>query len=282
MKKLLLAAVACCALFSSCKTYQLNVVSTRGKTPDERTGDYKFENDSVRITYSFYGENAPVNVNVYNKLNQPLYVDWQKSAIIIGDKAISYAANKVTFNGDINAESYKYRSYYNNGVTTNPTYTSGTLSGTAELPRTSTFLPPHTQSNNTTLYLTKDFLKIPDDSYVQTKLRTANSNGLMFKNVKSAGFTPENSPLAFRSYITTYTLVDGKPMQAVYEQSFFVSRTIKTSINPNSLHDFSRKRGDYFINTKASKAITIIGASVVGAIAVAGFVAVATQPTPKL
>ncbi|MFD0795576.1 hypothetical protein ACFQZX_18280 [Mucilaginibacter litoreus] len=276
MRKLLLAALACCALFSSCKTYQLNVVSSVDKTPDAQTGDYQFDNDTVRITYSFYGENAPVSISIYNKLNQPLYVDWQKSALIIGDRATSYATNSVVFNGDINTASYKYRNTYNNGITTNPTYTTGTINGTADLPKTTTFLPPHAESNNTGIYLTKGFLQIPDNEFLKTRMRSADATSDHLISVKSANFTPTCTPLAFRSYITMYTLVDNKPVPVVHEQHFFISRSIKTSRNPNTLTDYSRQRGDYFINSKASGASNAIGIAA-GAIAVGAFVAFASQ-----
>ncbi|MBL4676348.1 MAG: hypothetical protein JKY70_09125 [Mucilaginibacter sp.] len=272
MKKLLLAAIACCAILSSCKTYQLNVISSTTKNPDEQTGNYQFENDTVRVTYSFYGENAPVNINIFNKLNEPLYVDWQKSALILGDTAISYVPNSVPINGDINAESYKYRyGNRNSSITTNPTYTTGTINATADLPKTTTFLPPHAQSNNTSLYLTRGFLNIPDDQLNSVKLKADDGWTNSTIKVRSAEFTPQNTPLAFRSYITMYILVDGEMVPCISEQQFFVSRSIKMSTNPNRLQDFSEKRGDYFINSKSSNAGQTIGVVALGALAVGAF-----------
>ena len=86
-----LALVAC--VLVSCSTYQVNVLSSTNTTKDDKTGVFNFENDSVKITYSFYGNNAPVSIQVFNKLDKPLYIDWQRSAAIIGDNAVSYMPN---------------------------------------------------------------------------------------------------------------------------------------------------------------------------------------------
>ena len=53
-------------------------------------GDFVQENDTVRISYRFWGENAPVTITIYNKLDEPLYVDWGRSALIIDDVATTY------------------------------------------------------------------------------------------------------------------------------------------------------------------------------------------------
>ncbi|QXV66267.1 hypothetical protein INP83_04045 [Mucilaginibacter sp. 21P] len=266
MRLPLIITLACCAILTSCSKYQVNVISsTTGKEPNKETGNYEFENDSVRISYSFYGPDAPVTVNVYNKLNQPLYIDWQQSALVIGDKAVSYVPESISLKGNISAESYSYLRN-NKGSTLNPTYTDGSVNAVANLPKTTTFLPPHTQSSNTTVRLTRGFIEVPDTAFHKIRMIERLQDTVALTKVNTALFTPDNSPLTFRSYLTTYTVADGKNIPVVYEDKFFISRTLKTNSDPKHLKEFSNQRGDYFINSKATgygKTMAVVGAAAV-------------------
>ncbi|MDR6940726.1 hypothetical protein [Mucilaginibacter pocheonensis] len=270
MRLPLIITAACCLILNSCSKYQLNVISsTTGKAPNQETGNYEFENDSVRFSYSFYGPDAPVTVQIFNKLNEPLYIDWQKSALVIGDRAVSYVPDNIKLNGNISADSYTYSGNNNTNSIINPTYTNGNINATANLPKTTTFLPPHTQSTNNSVHLTNGFLNVPDSTFHKTHMIVYSRDTVALTKVKTAIFTAENSPLAFKSYITTYTLTDNKMTPAAYEHKFFVSRTLNTGNNPKHLKEFNQHRGDYFINSKTTgygKTMAIVGAAtVVGA-----------------
>ena len=41
------------------------------------------DNDTVSIKYTFKGVNLPMTLTIYNKLNQPLYIDWDRSVVVI-------------------------------------------------------------------------------------------------------------------------------------------------------------------------------------------------------
>lgn len=43
---------------------------------------YVFENDTVRITYSFWAHHGQFGFTIENKLNTPIYVDWKKSNLV--------------------------------------------------------------------------------------------------------------------------------------------------------------------------------------------------------
>ncbi|HNC30155.1 MAG TPA: hypothetical protein PKX08_09130, partial [Cyclobacteriaceae bacterium] len=77
---------ALCIVCTGCSTYQYVTVSSPLKTQNE----FIAENDTVKISYDFSGEQGPVKISIYNKLSTPLYVDWSKSALIIGDMRKSY------------------------------------------------------------------------------------------------------------------------------------------------------------------------------------------------
>ncbi|MVN90707.1 hypothetical protein [Mucilaginibacter aquatilis] len=271
MKSLILPAVlAVCVIFSSCSRYQINLISSTNTTKEEDTGIFNFENDSVKISYSFYGPNAPVSIKVYNKLDKPIYVDWQRSALIIGDKAISYTPGKIDISGTIDARTDNYN-YGNRGlIFSNPSYTTGQINAVANLPKDLSFLPPHTQSTNTSLVLTKAFLDIPQEQFTQEVLDYKDNYLYKQISIKAATFDKANTPLLFKSYLTLYMVNGTEAHPVAYSQEFFVSKTYTTIDNPKNLLLFKNERGDYFFNKKATKYQGVVGGITVGAIAVAG------------
>lgn len=250
MKKLILPAfLALSTLFASCSKYQVNVLSSPNTTKNPQTGNFDFENDSVKISYSFYGINAPVDIQVYNKLDKPLYIDWQRSAVIIGDKAVSYASNKITIDGSIEAYTNTFRLGRDN-IWGDPSFTNGSINAVATLPKDVMFLPPHSQANSVTVHLTNGYLSIADSALRREEATYRDDFAARKLSVKSANFTRENSPMLFKSYLTLYTVNNNEIRPVAYQQDFYVSRTVTTISDPKHFDEFTQKRGDYFINTK--------------------------------
>ena len=54
-----------------------------------------FENDTVRIAYSFWSENGSYSFSVYNKLNVPLYIDWKKSSLVKNNDKLNYWSDEI-------------------------------------------------------------------------------------------------------------------------------------------------------------------------------------------
>ncbi len=71
------------ALITGCSRYQYVLVGSR--LPQNENQEYIVENDTVRIKYSFAGENLPLTISVFNKLAQPVYFDLQRTTVIIND-----------------------------------------------------------------------------------------------------------------------------------------------------------------------------------------------------
>jgi hypothetical protein len=276
MKNLLLPAVVLFSvLLASCSKYQINMVSSTNAVKDAQTGVFNVENDSVKISYSFYGNNAPVSIQVFNKSDKPLYIDWQSSAVVIGEKTISYANKNVPIRGDISGTTDTYNTG-NRRSTVYPqySYSSGSINAVAKLPDNVTFIPPHAQSNNVPLNITNGFINIPDSVLHKDQIGLIEQYSTVPVNVKTASFTKENSPLVFKSFLTVYTMQNNQPKPTLYEQEFFVSKLVNSSNNPKNLTDYQVQRGDYFISSKKTgyaKVMTGIGvAAAVGGIAVAG------------
>jgi len=263
----LLFSLALCIIFSSCSTYYVSKLNSLDLSKDEETGTFTFENDSIQISYNFFGENAPITINVFNKLNEPLYIDWQRSALIVGDQATSYLGDNLEINGNSTSSGASYPTFYDWRGSTS----SGSFSGTAKIPRGLTFIPPKAKVTKTQLKLANLFYEnIADSSYQAVELATFDGST---QRIKIRNYTANNTPLSFRSYLTFYLLNQDtqEAKDIVFEQHFYVNQVSKLTIDPSNMLIYKNKRGDVFFNkqTKGKNAAIIAAVVAVGAAAYA-------------
>lgn len=83
-------------LLSSCNYYQVAYLSPLSKNIKIDGSQYVYENDTVRVSYDFWDENGKLEFRVFNKLSQPLYIDWNKSAFINQAEKIPYYTDGTT------------------------------------------------------------------------------------------------------------------------------------------------------------------------------------------
>lgn len=81
--------VFCLIFISGCARYQYVFVESDLSQNDNK--EYFTENDTLLIKYTFKGENFPITLTIYNKLNQPLYIDWSRSVVVINNIQIEGA-----------------------------------------------------------------------------------------------------------------------------------------------------------------------------------------------
>jgi hypothetical protein len=89
--------LTCFVLLSGCSKYQYIFVDSHLAQNEKK--EFLVENDTVAIKYSFAGVNFPITLSIYNKLQQPLYIDWGRSVVILNGKQISGPFDN---NGQIN------------------------------------------------------------------------------------------------------------------------------------------------------------------------------------
>ncbi len=265
-------------LASSCTTYYYSTIETnQWKVNKLDNGDFTQENDTVAITYCFYGENLPIEITIYNKLDQPLFLDWQQSAIIVEDAVTSYYNKNILVKGEVNSNTYTYRDYL--FPHTNYSNTFGNFAGQASVPEGVAFIPPKSMINSTPVTLDNfTFDRIRNDVYSKGKFEGIDSN---VKNVKILKFKEDESPLRFRSYLTLYTITPNgvREKQMTYEQSFYISTLMKSgSLRPKNVPAHQQQRGDFFyVRKEKGNSIAFITAGVV-AIGVAGVAIEASSP----
>jgi hypothetical protein len=229
-------------LLTACSKYQVNMISSADLIKDPETGTFTRENDSIKITYSFAGRNAPINLDVFNKLNQPLYIDWQRSAFIMDDKAVSYANNQVRINGEIAGASIGNKQV---------NFSNANIDAVATLPNNVVFIPPHAHVNNTLMEANSQFFEtIPEELFVKKQEKCSVNDNTA--SVQVAEFAESMSPFKFKSYLTLYTLTNNNPKYMAYSNGFFISKTIKTNSKPDNFDFYQQNRGDYYYTTKTT------------------------------
>lgn len=253
--------------FSSCSRYYVSTLESSNTLKNEATGEFKFENDTLAITYNFHGFNAPISIELYNKLNEPLYVNWQKSALIKGDRATSYSGKQLTFNAKLSGSSLGGFEHFNSLETTDY---NAKISGAATLPEEISFIPPKSRITKVPLTLAQiDYKAISDTLYQRSYIALTGRPGVW---AKEASFNSQNSPLNFKSYLTLYTQNQNEQHNFSLRQDFYISNLIKTGANPKVMTAMERKPGNIFYYSEATgygKAMTGvgIGALVAGAAA---------------
>lgn len=250
MKNLFLLGSMVC-LLSACSKYQIHTLSSVKTPKDYNTGDFVVKNDTLEIVYKFSGENGPLEVQVLNKLDEPLYIDWKKSALIIGDKAVSYFGNKIDLKGKFLGTTDRQNDFQ---------LQSGDLIGSATVPDETAFIPPHSKINKKLLNVTTDLIPLRSDSL--KKIRVFDHDGKASYVVKAASFSREDSPLILRSYLTIYLEKDSKLMMIPVDEEFYISQSVETGMRPKTTEFYNSNRSDIFYNFKPTgygKTVAVVG-----------------------
>lgn len=241
MKYVFFVILALSFLLSSCgSTYFYTSLRTHDyDMAQNEDGDFISENDSVLVAYWFNGKDAPVYINIYNKTKEPLYVDWSRSSLIIGDEAIGYKGN---------IEDVLDESGYGDDIS---------------------FIPPDSRSTfNAMPFLGLSYDNI--DKKVFRNRKMPDKNGVM-QGVGIVDFDEESTPLRFRSYLTLYRTPENP---FVKEHNFYISKIIKsTGLTPGNVTDDLFKRGDVFYLERENKSKYVAGNILLGT-AIAGLVVV--------
>lgn len=225
-------------LFTSCTTYQYMTVNSKNIAANDRR-EFIMENDRIRVKYNFSGEDAPINVEVQNKLDKPIYIDWSRSALIINDKAISYVPTSMVISGSVSTTT---TSGFRTGTGYRSSSTDGDFRGSVGVPQDMDFIPPGSYKTKTPLGVTNVFYPEAREKAKRTEvnLNTGYSGTAMVKQ-----YADSSSPFRFSSYLTLYTeAAPDKPV--VFEHDFYVSEIWTTTLAPHNFHFINDKLGDRF------------------------------------
>lgn len=252
-------------LLSCSSTFFLSTLSSGSEDVEQvENGDFLIEKDSLWIAYCFNGESAPIQITVFNKSKTPLYVDWQKSALIINDLAFSYGDPNAEIGGVISGYTLEYAPILFNRE---GEFQAG-FSGGISLPKYVSFIPPNTMISHKPLVINGiNYENIPNKAYTNMTMTKKNNESVSIKQIY---FSEEDSPLKFKSYLTIYA---DKNNPMTFEQEFYLSNLIKSkSLTPKSMPEKLAERGDLFYIEKPANTTFLevfLGTTlVVGAVAI--------------
>lgn len=168
---------------------------------------YTFENDTLKITYYFWGDRGIVQIGIKNKLKEPIYINWEKSFYKNNFHTLSYYPE-----GAINAENIDtYKAYaYDGRMLTAMDYEMQQQTATST--EFDTKVEGYTEIKPLSYYMRVKYHLVPEEFYrfdESTKSRTEKSSydESEAATIYSKEYTKENSPLTFESFIT-YSMTD--------------------------------------------------------------------------
>jgi hypothetical protein len=247
--------------FSSCATYQYATVSSDMEMNDSH--EFLVENDTLIIKYSFKGPNCPVRIQVQNKLDRPLYIDWKRSAIVLNNTSHTYWRNIQKI--DATATGYQV------GVSQSPapgtvynrsSWTTTDISGALTGEEALSFVAPRSMKESHMLSIDSKIFKMegkPVD--IQKEMNGTRTKVRVYK------FEKDESPLQYRSYLTLSTDADFKT-EFTSQNEFWVSEVVNSGSSPREFLKDNDK--DIYFKTEltsAGTAFAVIGIFGVGILA---------------
>jgi hypothetical protein len=193
-------------VLTSCSKYQYYTLSSEN-VPKDKKHQFVVENDSCRIIYNFSGAKGPVSICIFNKMQQPLQVDWKRSAVIVGDSSTSFFQPEMKFSGEVERNRYAINQDVNGVITQQETID---------------FIPPQSSVTKQTRWISSKFLKLNNGE--GQEIKTAQQKIKLYK------FTKENSPVLFRTYLT---LISGSTSFHL-DNSFYANEMIETHTAPGN------------------------------------------------
>lgn len=170
---------------------------------------YVFENDTVKIVYSFWANHGILSYSIFNKLSVPLYIDWRKSSYVKNGQKLDYWLDESTAKSAGVYGTSIYGTYYSKGKST-----------TTKREQI-VFIAPKSA-------IIKDqFLLMPikkvDISSVAKSEELKKPNNKKTTKVLYFTYSESNSPLVFRNFLTISTS-DKFDKETYIDNGFYISK----------------------------------------------------------
>jgi hypothetical protein len=223
MKKILFAIISLFTL-NGCYTVQVIYTEQKSNSLKIEKNNFTFENDTIKIIYSFWAEGGVMAFIIENKLDIPIYIDWKKSSFINSKFKLNYYSdNEITKSkGSSEYSTYLYSGAYNWSNWYPTTY--GTSSSTSIIykPERITFIPPHsiTQKSSYNIFPKNNIVDMSDVK--TTNLDNSNDKGKVFS------YSMNNTILSFSNFIT-YSTKESFDVEKYVSNEFYVSKVIQIS-----------------------------------------------------
>jgi len=231
MRHLILSAAFLVTL-SACTTYQYMTIDSP-QLQKNAQNQFSLENDTLRLTYNINGKGGLLTVSIYNKTDQPLFVNWKKSALIRNEQTTSLFDNNILVRGRSSGSAYRN----NNIAASNSNFTAYLA-----IPDGMDFIPPASSISKELPKIERTGLLeayIPDS--VQHKKLTE-PNGMNYTRYQQLTFTDNDSPIRFKTYIT-FSLGHDNNREFAETSSFYIGEVCQTQSEPE-IFTLYRQQGD--------------------------------------
>ncbi|HUC81968.1 MAG TPA: hypothetical protein VMR70_13715 [Flavisolibacter sp.] len=234
MKPILLTACFLVVL-SSCNHYNYLTVSGKNVVKNEKS-QLVAETDTLRVQYSFSENDGKIGFEILNKTDEMVEIDWKKSAIILGDQAVSLFNSEATLSGRVQSDvapDQRVMLAPPPGASLNAriliSEPNQFIFPKSFIAKWSASLPFRAQVNGL------DSLKKREGEKLQLL-----SNGFTPVSYKRFQFSADQSPLLFRSFLTFRIGKEGNQKEFTQEHFFLYFRALAEYLQRRGI---SRKDG---------------------------------------
>lgn len=231
---LLIFIFALVAILSSCSsTYLYSTLDSANDGAKKTTqGDFFYENDSLWISYSIKGVGSPLLITIYNKLDKPIIIDWEKSFIVYNGIKHTYRRGIIVYTGDSTGKSF-----------INPTQIDqSTAIRLLNTPPNLSFIPQYKMVTHRTFDLRVDLEEFRTRKMTSINVKRENHKG---EKIDALLFDFSASPLQISSYINvSYDSIDS---ETTYAMDFYMANVLRTHRKPKKMPFDVVNRGDMII-----------------------------------
>ena len=224
MKKLSIfpLAILLLLLFSSCEIYQ--IVTLSGDLPQNDKFQFYNENSEVKVVYSFSGQGGPIHLDVFNKKDKPLYIDWSKCALIINDQSYTLWTDEATIKGG----ALEFKVNPNNSVKSITAF-EGTISKQEKV----TFIPPETMIVRDSYLVYSTIIDNSGRPYQKISLFTEKAE-YNEHSARKYVYSREDTPLKFKIFLMLSDREDfSNPIQLTGK--FWASDLVNTGVKSSNI-----------------------------------------------
>lgn len=207
----LLLLTLCVAAVSACAP-NAQLVTLRGNNVTPDADGLVLDTDTLTLHYNFSSERGQMALSIVNKLDRPLYVDWKRSAFMIGQDKVDYWQDVA--NVDLLGSTLGSR--YSR-------YSIGTINGTITKDDQVGFIPPRTRLDKRQFVVVPNgTLRLPGTPTVLQERDKWNPDRKKPLLINVYNYEADQSPLQFRNYLTLSTDKDFRS-EFVIDTKFWAS-----------------------------------------------------------
>lgn len=219
MKHILPVIIFLCFL-SACSMVQILYVAPSSTGVKQENNQFAYQNDTLKITYSFWEQQGVMSFVIENKLEIPIYIDWKKSSFIsLKTKLDYYSETEITKSSSGSASAaFIFNSYYDWAKWYPGVFGLSESVAIKYKQERITFIPPHAITERS-IYRILPGQFVNMDNAPKTK---SNYEG------KELIATSETAFITFRNFLT-YSTKENFETEKYINNEFYVRKVLQTT-----------------------------------------------------